>query len=221
MGATLDMTPDLIDYLRRVGVREHPVLRKCREETQGDENLLAAMQISPEQGAFLQLWVQATGARRILEIGVFTGYSSLAMALVLPAGGEIVALDISEDYTRRARAYWAQAGVADRIDLRVAPALDSLDALRAAGAADSFDFCFIDADKTGYDSYYERALKLVRPGGVIAFDNALWGGAVIDPADQSPDTEALRALNEKLAQDARVDIALTTIGDGLFFARRR
>lgn len=221
MGRTLNMTPELLDYVQRVGVREHPVLRRCREETHADANLLAAMQISPEQGAFLQLWAQATGATRILEIGVFTGYSSLAMALVLPDGGRLVALDVSKEYTDRAKKYWEAAGVSDKIDLRVAPARDTLDALIEAGEADSFDFCFIDADKTGYDDYYERALRLARPGGVIAFDNALWDGAVIDPEDQSADTVALRALNEKLRSDDRVDIALATIGDGVFFARRR
>ena len=156
-----------------------------------------------------------------LEIGVFTGYSSLAVALALPAEGHIMACDVSEEYTAVARRYWAEAGVAERIELRLAPALETLDGLIAAGAADSYDFAFIDADKEAYAEYYERALQLLRPGGLIAVDNTLWDGAVADPADQSADTVAIRAFNERLHQDARVDFSLVPIGDGLTLARKR
>lgn len=200
-------------------VREHELLRRLREETARHPR--ANMQISPDQGRFMQWLVATLGARRCLEVGTFTGYSSLAVALVLPEGGSITCCDISEEYTAIARRYWADAGVADKVDLRLAPAQDTLDALLAEGRADTFDFAFLDADKTGYDGYYERCLKLVRPGGVIAFDNVLWGGRVADASVDDEDTVALRALNDKLHADERVDVTTLTIADGLTLTRRR
>ena len=170
------------------------------------------MQIAPEQGALLQMLVRLIGARRCIEVGTFTGYSSLAVALALPDDGRIVACDVSEEWTQVARRYWAEAGIAGKIDLRLAPAAATLDSLIAGGAAGSIDFAFIDADKTGYDAYYERLLQLLRPGGLIVFDNVLWGGSVADPTDRSADTEALRALNAKLATDQRIDLGALQSG---------
>ena len=216
---TLTMTDALHGYLTGAVSREAPILRELREET---ARLPAAgMQISPEQGQFMQLLVSLLGARKTLEVGVFTGYSSLATALALPPDGRIVALDVSEEWTTVARRYWKQAGVSARIDLRIAPAITTLDALVAEGQAGTFDFAFIDADKASYDTYYERALTLVRPGGLVAIDNALWSGRVADPAENDPDTTALRALNAKLRDDGRVDFSLVPIGDGLALARKR
>ncbi len=221
MGTANKLTPELQAYIRDVGVREHPALVRCRVETHRDFGDRAEMQIAPEQGAFFALLVRLLEARRILEIGVFTGYSSLSVALALPRGGVVTACEVSEEFAELARSYWDEAGVRDRIDLRMGPALVTLDALLADGHAGEFDFTFIDADKTGYDAYYEAALELSRPGGVIALDNTLWGGAVIDEADQSEDTLAIRAINRKLARDDRVDLVLTTIGDGVTLARKR
>lgn len=221
MGSPNQITPELAAYIARVGVREHPVLERCRAETlerQGDQ---ARMQISPEQGAFLALLVRLLEADRTLEIGVFTGYSSLSVALALPEGGTVTACEMSREYADIAYEYWESAGVADRIDLRLGPALETLDALLAEDARSTYDLAFIDADKRGYDAYYERCLELVRPGGAIAIDNTLWSGAVIDDDDQTDDTVAIRALNEKLQDDARVDLALTTIGDGLTLCLKR
>jgi caffeoyl-CoA O-methyltransferase len=181
----------------------------------------AGMQIAPEQGQFMAMLVTLLGARRTLEVGVFTGYSALAVALALPHDGRVVALDISEEWTNVGRRYWQAAGVADKVDLRVGPAAESLQALVAEGCTGEFDFAFIDADKARYDTYYELALQLVRPGGLIAIDNVLWGGSVADPADQDVDTRALRALNEKLHGDTRIDLAMVPIGDGLTLARKR
>ncbi|HZT54595.1 MAG TPA: class I SAM-dependent methyltransferase [Burkholderiaceae bacterium] len=180
----------------------------------------AGMQISPEQGQFMALLVRLIGARRTLEIGVFTGYSALSVALALPDDGELIACDISDEYTRIGRPFWAAAGVAHKIDLRLAPALDTLDALLAQGRSGSFDFAFIDADKAGYDAYYERCLQLLRPGGLIAIDNVLWSGAVAKPAT-SADTLALQQLNDKLLRDERIDLSMLPIGDGLSLARKR
>jgi caffeoyl-CoA O-methyltransferase len=208
-----------MDYLSRTGAREHPAQTRCREET-SRLGRVAQMQIAPEQGAFLALMARLIGAKRCLEVGTFTGYSALSVALALPAGGRILALDVSKDYTDRARGYWREAGVEDRIDLRLGPGVESLDALIAANA-EPFDFVFIDADKGNYDNYYERALTLTRPGALIAFDNMLWSGAVADPAVTDPDTSALRALNAKIHADERVDMALATIGDGVMMARVR
>ena len=216
---TISVDAALYDYLLAVSLREAPVLRRLRDRTLPLPQ--AHMQISPEQGQFLALLVRLTGARRILEIGTFTGYSALAMALALPEEGGIVACDISEDWTRIAREAWAEAGVGERIDLRLAPALETLDALLVTGEAGRFDLAFIDADKENYKMYYERALALVRGGGLIAVDNVLWNGSVIDPAKTDPDTEAIRAFNAALAADARIDLSLVPIGDGLTLARKR
>ncbi len=216
---THPLTDELYDYLKRVSLREPPLLRRLREETAGLER--AEMQIGPEQGQFMALLVELIGAEKALEVGTFTGYSALVVALALPPDGRLVTCDRSEEWTSIARRYWEEAGVADRIDLRLAPAIRTLDRLLAEGGADSFDFAFIDADKENYDGYYERALRLVRPGGLITIDNTLWEGKVADPAVTDADTEAIRALNAKLLEDERVGLSLLPIGDGLTLARRR
>ena len=221
MGRANEITPELAEYIADVGVREHPVLRRCRVETHESQADLARMQIAPEQGAFLALLARLLGADRALEVGVFTGYSSLAVALALPEGGIVTACDRSEEYAAIARGYWDAAGVSDRIDFRLGPALETLDALLEQGAHGAYDLAFIDADKTGYDDYYERSLRLVRPGGVIAIDNTIWGGRVIDADDRSEDTLAIRAMNRKVRADERVEAVLTTIGDGLTLCMRR
>lgn len=216
---TLSLDASLYGYLLAHGVREHPVLAELRDVT---APLRAAMmQISPEQGALMQMLVRLLGAKRCIEVGVFTGYSSLAVALALPADGRIVACDVSEEWTNIARAHWQRAGVAERIQLELRPATETLDALLAAGDAGSFDFAFIDADKSNYDGYYERVLKLLRPGGLACVDNVLWGGAVADANRNDADTQAIRALNAKLHADDRVDVVLLPIGDGLTLARKR
>jgi predicted O-methyltransferase YrrM len=216
---TLGLDPKLYDYLLAVSVREPAVLAALREETSKLPG--AGMQISPEQGQFMRLLVELLGAQRTLEVGVFTGYSSLCVALALPADGELVACDVSAEYTAIARRYWQQAGVEGRIRLELRPALETLDRLVASGAGGSFDFAFIDADKDNYLAYYERALTLLRRGGLIAIDNVLWGGSVADPEDQKPSTLAIRALNARLRDDERVSVSLVPIGDGLFLARKR
>ncbi len=179
------------------------------------------MQISAEQGQFLQLLIRMLGAKRTLEIGVFTGYSSLSVALALPPDGRIVACDVSEPWTSVARRYWREAGVEGKIELHLAPAVETLDRLLAEGAAGSFDFAFIDADKLNYDNYYERCLELVRRGGLIAVDNTLWHGRVVDDGDQTPDTLAIRAFNDKLHEDQRIWLSLVPIGDGLTLALKK
>lgn len=198
--------------------RETALQVRLREETarlpQGQ------MQIGPDQAAFFALLVRALGVRRALEIGTFTGYSSLAVASALPADGRLVCCDVSAEWTAVAGRYWREAGVDARIDLHLGPAAGTLETLLAAGNAGSFDFAFIDADKTGYDGYYEACLQLLRPGGVLALDNMLWGGAVADPAQSDPDTVALRALNAKVHADTRVDAALLTVGDGVLLVRK-
>jgi predicted O-methyltransferase YrrM len=219
MGRFVKATDELMDYLSRVGAREHPAQIRCREET-AQMGRISGMQIAPEQGAFLAMVVKLIGARRCLEVGTFTGYSALSVALALPPVGRIVALDVSKEFTDKARDYWREAEVEEKIDLRLGPGVLSLDRMVEAGEG-SFDFVFIDADKPNYDNYYERALKLVRPGALIAFDNMLWGGAVADEADQDEDTVALRTLNAKIHADERVDMALATIGDGVMMARVR
>lgn len=216
---TIDLTDDLYDYILQVSLREPPLLARLREATKAVP--FAAMQISPEQGQFMRLLVELIGARRTLEVGTYTGYSALSVALSLPPDGQVVACDISDEYTAVGRPYWAEAGVTEKIDLRLGPAAETLDALIAEGAAGRFDFAFIDADKTNYLKYYEQALVLVRQGGLIAIDNVLWNGAVVDFADESDDTLAIRALNAKLADDARVSLSLVPIGDGLTLARKR
>jgi caffeoyl-CoA O-methyltransferase len=217
--ATIAMTEALHGYLLKTTVREPALLARLRQETAGLPN--GGMQISPEQGQLMRLLVELLGVRRALEVGVFTGYSSTVVAMALPADGQLVACDVSEEWTNVARRYWREAGVESKIDLRVGPALHTLDALLAAGQAGSFDFAFIDADKTSYDGYYERCLSLVRAGGLLAVDNTLWSGAVADPSDQRDSTLVIRALNEKIAADSRVTASLVPIGDGLYLARKR
>jgi caffeoyl-CoA O-methyltransferase len=216
---TLNVTGDLIAYIRSVGLHEDADLAALREETGRHRH--AAMQIAPEQGAFMGLLVRMLGARRTLEVGVFTGYSSMVVAKAMGPEGKVLALDVSEEFTAVARRHWAKAGVADRIELRLRPAAESLKELVAAGASDTFDFAFIDADKVNYDTYYEHALKLTRRGGLIAIDNVLWDGQVIDPSDETADTVAIRALNKKVHGDKRVDAVLVPIGDGLTLALKR
>jgi caffeoyl-CoA O-methyltransferase len=210
---------DLAQYIRGVTLREPEILKKLREETSKLPN--AMMQIGPEQGQFMGMLIHLLGAKLTLEVGVFTGYSSTVVALALPEVGRIVACDVSEEYTSVARRYWRQAGVEHKIGLRLAPAVESLDALLAEGKSGAFDFAFIDADKENYDRYYERALKLLRPGGLIAIDNVLWHGKVLDQSVQDADTRAIRALNEKLHHDERVMVSLLPIGDGLTLACKR
>ena len=209
----------LYDYILSVSLRDLPVLAKLRQETAGLSN--AGMQISPDQGQFMALLAKLTGAKKVLEVGVFTGYSSLVVALALPAEGRIVACDISEEYTRMARRYWQEAGVAHKIDLRLGPAADTLAGLVAAGEAGCFDFAFIDADKENYLVYYEHALQLLRPGGLVLVDNVLWGGRPIDPEAKDESTEAIRAINAKMGRDERVDVSMLPVGDGLTLARKR
>lgn len=213
---SLSLDSKLYDYLLSVSPPEHPLLARLRKETGAMP--MGGMQISPDQGQFFQLLVKLTNAKRCLEIGVFTGYSSLSVALALPADGTITALDISDDWTSIARRYWQEAGVADRIDLKLGPAQQTLDKLIADGAAGTYDFAFIDADKTGYAAYHERVLQLLRPGGLVAYDNVLWSGRVIDPNNNTEDTLALRALNKALAQDKRITMAMLSVGDGLTLA---
>lgn len=216
---TLSLTDPLYDYLLKVSLREPPLLARLRAETAALPR--STMQISPEQGQFMALLVELIGAHRTLEIGTFTGYSALCVALALPADGQIVACDISSEFTDTARRYWAEAGITDKIDLRLAPALDTLDALLEDGQAGSFDFAFIDADKKNYDGYYERCLALLRTGGLVAIDNVLWDGAVVDPGKQDPDTKAIRRLNLRLQKDERISLSLVPIGDGLALVRKR
>lgn len=215
---TIQMTDRLYDYLLKVSLREPPLLAALRAETA--KLPMAGMQISPEQGQFMALLAELIGARRAIEVGTFTGYSALCVAQALPPDGKLIACDISEEFTSVARRYWAKAGLADRIELRLAPALDTLKSLLAGGAG-SFDFAFIDADKTQYDAYYEAILKLLRPGGLIAIDNVLWSGAVADGRKRDADTVALRALNEKLKTDKRISLSMLPIGDGLTLVRKR
>ncbi|HEY9876577.1 MAG TPA: class I SAM-dependent methyltransferase [Candidatus Obscuribacterales bacterium] len=216
---TLGLDNQLYDYLLSTSLREPDILRRLREETANHS--AAMMQIAPEQGQFMALLVQLLGATKTLELGVFTGYSSLCVALALPPNGKIVACDVSEEFTSVARRYWQEAGVADKIDLRLAPGLETLDGLLEAGQAETFDFAFIDADKGNYQGYYERSLQLIRPGGLIAIDNVLWGGRVADLQVQDNSTLAIRAFNEKLRQDERVSLSLVPIADGLTLALKR
>jgi predicted O-methyltransferase YrrM len=214
----LPLDADLYRYVLAHSLREHPAQAALREATR--THPYAGMQIAPEQGQFMALLAGLMGARRTIEIGVFTGYSALAVALALPDDGRVLACDISDEYTRVGAPYWRQAGVAHKIELVLAPALATLEARLAAGEAGGYDFAFIDADKTAYDAYYERCLQLVRPGGLIAIDNTLWSGQVARPA-QDDDTRALQALNVKLHRDERIDLALLPFSDGLTLARRR
>jgi predicted O-methyltransferase YrrM len=217
-------TPDIYtagvrEYVLAHGVREPEILAQLREET--GSHPLAQMQIPPEQGQLFDILIKVIGARLALEIGVFTGYSSLATALALPEDGRLVACDVSEEFTATARRYWKRAGVEHKIELRIGPALETLDRLLADGAAESFDFAFIDADKTSYASYYEQCLSLVRPGGLILLDNMLQHGQVMSENNQEPNVVAIRTLNDRIRDDARVDALLLPFGDGLTFARKR
>jgi caffeoyl-CoA O-methyltransferase len=214
---TLSIDDRLYDYILSVGVTESTLLQELRAETASNASLadFAVMQISPEQGQFLSLLVRLMGVKRALEIGTFTGYSSICIASALPDDGTLVCLDSSPEWTDIARKYWALTGLESRIDFRLQPALDSLQELLDAGEAGSFDFVFIDADKQNYEQYYERALELLRPGGLIAVDNTLWSGDVADPENNEPGTRAIRRLNQRIQQDTRVIRSLVPIGDGL------
>ena len=217
--SSLRIDASLDSYLADLLPGEPAVLARLREETSHLE--AAAMQIGWDQARFMTLLLRSIGARNTIEVGVFTGYSTLITALALADTGRIVACDINREWTDIARRYWREAGVEDRIDLRIAPAADTLDELLDANESGSFDFAFIDADKTGYDGYYERCLSLLRPGGLIAIDNALWGGSVVDPDDRSDDTRAIRELNTKVSADPRVDAFLAPVGDGIHLARKK
>jgi predicted O-methyltransferase YrrM len=210
------ITDEMADYLREISLREPAVLRAQREST--DDHPHAGMQTAPEQGQFLNLLARLVNAKKTIEVGVFLGYSSTCVALALPDDGKVIACDVSEEYTASARRTWQEAGVEGKIDLRIAPALETLDSLIAGGESGTFDFAFIDADKKNYANYYERALALVRRGGLIVIDNVLWDGKVIDPAVHDADTEAIRAFNLKLHQDMRVAQSLVPLGDGLTLA---
>jgi predicted O-methyltransferase YrrM len=215
---TMGLSDDLHAYLLEVGVREPDVLQRLRAETASlpEHN----MQIAPEQGAFMAMLVSLLGARRCIEIGTFTGYSSTAIALALPADATLLCCDVSTTWTEMARRYWAEAGVADRIELRIGPGLDTLDDLLAQGQHGTFDFAFIDADKTGYRDYYERLLELVRPGGVLALDNVLYGGEVLEHHPTSDDALAIKDLNAAIAVDDRVSVVMLPIADGLTLVRK-
>ena len=217
---TITLDDALYDYLLRFGTRESDIAKELRAETR-KATRAHRMQISPEQGAFMQLLVRLIGARRTLEVGTFTGYSALVVAEALPDDGRVTACDVSEEWTAVGRPFWERAGVADKIDLVLGAAVDTLDGLIAAGDSGTFDFAFIDADKSNYDAYYERCLELLRPGGVIGVDNVLWGGRVARTGTDDEDTVAIRALNGKINADTRVDAATLPIGDGLTLAIKR
>ena len=216
---TLNLTPELLAYLREHGLRESPVLAELRAATA----LLpeAVMQISPEQGQFMAFLLRLMGAKQVLEIGTFTGYSTLWLASALPEDGQVITCDCNREWTDMARQYWERAGLAHRITLHLGDARETLKTLQDAGKSDTYDFAFIDADKVNYDAYYQACLTLVRPGGLIAIDNTLWGGAVIDPDATDPDTEAIRRLNRKVRDDQRVEMVMVPIGDGVTLVRRR
>ena len=216
---TIQLDDRTYEYLLAHSLREDPRLAKLRAETASHPQV--NMQIAPDQAQFMQLLVRLMGARRAIEVGVFTGYSSLAVALAMPDDGRLLALDVSEEYTAVARRHWQDAGVAGRIELVIAPAAATLDARLARGEAGAYDFAFIDADKTSYLAYYERLLKLLRPGGLIVVDNTLWSGEVANPDNREADTRALREFNDALHGDPRVDLALLPVGDGLTLARLR
>lgn len=216
---TISLDDRLYNYLLKVSSREPGILRRLRTETLTLPR--PGMQIAPEQGQFMMLLIQLMGAERIIEVGTFTGYSTLCMALSLPSEGRIITCDVHQEWTDVAQRYWSEAGVRHQIELRLAPAMETLEALLADDQAETFDFMFIDADKENYLGYYETGMELVRPGGLIAVDNVLWGGSVADFAKQDKDTEAIRMLNETLHRDRRVDLSLVPIGDGLTLARKR
>jgi predicted O-methyltransferase YrrM len=216
---TLQLTPELYEYLHSVSLREPEILQQLREETARQPR--AAMQISPEQGQFMSLVIQILGAKKILEIGVFTGYSSTIMAMALPEDGQLDACDVDADFTSIARRYWKAAGIENKISLYLAPALDTLKQLKSNGNTGTYDLAFIDADKVNYLEYYQHCMDLIRPGGLVLVDNVLWDGCVADPSQTDEDTEGIRNLNRHLHQDQNVDISLLPIGDGLSIARKR
>ncbi|MGY2170671.1 class I SAM-dependent methyltransferase [Pseudomonas gingeri] len=216
---TLKLDDALYGYLLDVSLRETPLLKRLRDETQALP--MARWQVAPEQGRFLALLVRLTGARRLLEVGTFTGYSALCMASALPEGGSLLCCDIPGDYNATALRYWQEAGVSGRIELRLAPALDTLAELERQGLGETFDLMFIDADKANYPRYLESALRLLRSGGLAIFDNTLWSGRVLEVDAQSEDTRAIQALNLALKDDSRVDLSLLPVGDGLTLCRKR
>ena len=215
----LTFSEELADYLRNTGQRDTQILQALRAETAALP--MGLMQISQEQGAFMANLVRMIGAKKTIEVGTFTGYSALVVAMALPADGKVIACDVSEEWTSVGRKYWQQAGVAGKIDLQLQAATETLDQLIAEGQSGTFDFAFIDADKSNYDAYYERCLILLRKNGVIAVDNVLWGGAVVDDARQDDDTKAIRALNQMIHDDDRVDVNMLPLGDGLTLAVKR
>ncbi len=219
--ARRSLFPEVIESYVSGLARELPVATRLRAETARLVPDQVGMQIGPDQAAFFALLVKLTGVKRALEIGTFTGISALAVATALPADGRLVCCDVSEEWTTVARRHWQEAGLAERIELRLGPAAETLSALLRDGGAGSFDFAFIDADKPGYDRYYELCLGLLRAGGLIALDNMLWSGAVADSSKHDADTDALRALNAKIAADPRVESCLLTVGDGVMLARKR
>lgn len=216
---TLFLTEELYNYMLSMSLRDSEIFRRLREETSRDP--MAKMQTSPEQGQFMSLLVRMIGATRALEVGVYTGYSSLCVALALPPEGTLVACDVSEEWTSVARRYWEEAGVSSKIQLYLAPALETMDKLLKDGQAGRFDFAFIDADKGNYEGYYERALKLLRKGGLMVIDNVFWSGRVTDPQTTDSDTLAIQALNEKLLEDKRVELSMLPLGDGLTLLLKR
>lgn len=220
MAGQVDLSPELLDYVRKVSLRPDDLLEELVQETAGMP-ALSTMVTMPEEGQLLALLVGLTGATRVLEIGTFTGYATLCMARALPPGGRIVTCDINERWTRIARRYWARAGVADRIELRIGDAVQVLDDLLARDGPEGFDLVFVDADKTGYRTYYEQALAHLRPGGLVVLDNTLYFGRVADPEAQDADTAAIRELNASLRDDERVDLAMLVVADGITLARKR
>ena len=215
---TLAISESIYQYLCDHSLREDPILKELRDHTYDMEE--RAMQIAPEQGQFMQMLIKLIGAKNTIEVGVFTGYSSLAIALVLPEDGRIVACDVNPQYTSVAEKFWVSAGVREKIDLRIGPARNTLSELISDGLTGTFDFAFIDADKINYDHYYELCLQLIRPGGLITVDNVLWGGATADDSINDTDTTSIRALNDKLHRDERIDLSLVPIGDGLTLAMK-
>ncbi len=216
---TLSLDERLYTYLLDSSLREPEILRKLREETDCDD--MSMMRIAPEQGQFMALLVRLLGAKRVLEIGTYTGYSALWMALALPQNGELIACDVSEEWTGVAQRYWAKAGVGERVHLKLGPAIDTLDALLAAGEQEEFDLVFIDADKPNYEAYFERCLELVRTGGLILVDNVFWDGTVADPDEADESTVAIRAFNKARARDSRIWLSMLPVGDGLTLAMKK
>ena len=216
---TIDLNDRLYNYIQSVSVRETELLRSLWQETA--KHPMGIMQVAPEQGQFMAMLVKLMGAKKTIELGVFTGYSSLVVALALPVDGRIVACDVNEEYTAIASRYWEKAGVADKIDLHLVPAIITLETLIAKGETETFDFAFIDADKSNYDNYYELCLQLIRPGGLIAIDNVLWGGKVAEEQVEDNRTQTMRNLNKKIYRDDRVDVSLIAIADGLTLAMKK